>query len=187
MENNVVIVAESKTEKEIGQTLKNLIGKMGKYKAVLWDTKNYRNNEPTFSSSQKIIFIGGNEFSTRNFSSVEWKYEKFNMRYGWVGAVAVIHVLDKKLSKEELAIFKKLRSEQRTEMEKLSKSNVAGTIAIAAGLAITGGLILLSIGAIVKLIVDNASAKTKLQKEQYSYLATDFFVKNLDSFMGESQ
>jgi hypothetical protein len=183
---DVIIVADSKIEMEVGQTLKNLISKLGEYSAALWETKHFKDNEPQISSRQKIIFIGINDFSSRSLSSVEWKYEKLNMRYGWIGSVAILQVMDQNLSKNELEVFKNMCSEQKAEIEKIAKSKVAGNVAVAAGLALAGGLIGLGIFAVFKLITNSIKSKNELLKKEYIYMATEFFVKDINSFMGNT-
>jgi hypothetical protein len=180
----IIIVVDTEIEKEAGQMLKNLISKLGEYDATLWDTTHYKNNEPIISSAQKVIFIGINEHSSRNLSSVEWKCKKLNMRYGWIGSVAVLQVHDTELSKEEKEKFKNMCLEQKKEIEEKAKSKVAGNVAIAAGVAIALGPIGLGIFAVVKLVTNATKAKKELLKKEYLYLATEFFINDIHSFMG---
>jgi hypothetical protein len=186
MGNRIIIVANTEEEMEIGQTLKNLIGKEGIFQAVLWDTKHYKAQEPALPSSQKIIFIGLNECSARNINSIEWKFSALNMRYGWIGSVALIHVLDRTLSKEEKESFKDMCLEQKKEVETLVKSNVAGTVAIAVASA-AFGLLGLGIFAAVKIITGTAKEKKELQKRAYHYMITDFLFYGIDEFMEDSE
>jgi GTP-sensing pleiotropic transcriptional regulator CodY len=182
----VIIVADEKSKlyTEVGTNLKNILGASKKCETVLWGLKQYNDNKATITSSQKIIFIGENDASRHNISSIEWKYKKLNMRYGWIGSVAMIQVLDNSLSKDELDIFKKMCNEQKNEVQKLAKSNIAGNVAVGIAAAIVTGAIGLAVFAVIKIVTSATKAKSELLKKEYNYLITEFLVKDLVSFIG---
>ena len=181
--NSLIIVTKSKIEKDTGQILKDLISESGKYEAALWDVKDFEENESEVLSTQKVIFIGANEFSLRSFNSVKWKYKELNMQYGWIGSVAVIMVGNDNLSKDDLEKFKSMCVNQENEVKKSSKLKVAGNIAAAAVLAVAGGLIGIGIFGIVKLVSGKMEAKNELIKKEYGFLIVNFFINHLESFM----
>jgi GTP-sensing pleiotropic transcriptional regulator CodY len=182
----VIIVADEKSKDytEIGTNFKNVLGASKKCETVLWGLKQYNDNKATITSSQKIIFIGENDASRHNISSIKWKYNRLNMRYGWIGSVAMLQVMDNSLSKDELETFKKMCNEQKNEVEKLAKSNIAGNVVVGIATAIVAGAIGLAIFAVVKIVSSATKAKIELLKKEYNYLITEFLIRDLVSFMG---
>jgi len=184
MQNNIIIVAEAEIEKEAAQVLLNFISESGKYNAVLWETKHFKNNEPQISSGQKIIFIGDNEYASRNLSSIAWKYHELNMCYGWMGSVAVIQVLDGYMYENDREKFKDMCRKQKTEIEKITKSKMPALGPISRNTTKALLLGLLSPGA---LIVDLLVYKKERRRRHYIYLSIEFFFKALDSFIGDKK
>ena len=109
MNEQVIVVVESEEEKEYGQILKDILNDSNVFETALWTTKDYTDNEATLPSSQKFIFIGENEVSKRNFNTVEWKFEKLHMKYGWIGSRALLMVDNIFFTKEESEEFNQLR------------------------------------------------------------------------------
>jgi hypothetical protein len=185
MSEQIIIVVNSDKEKEYGQILKNIISKSGLYEAALWTTKHYSDNEPTITSSQKVIFIGENDVSKRNLSSVEWKFESPNMKYGWIGSVALISVGNTLLSKNELKDFQQMCKIQKQEV-KSEEFGVAGGIII--GGAVLCGTVLFGLLApipIITSLIDYRVQKlNKQRKEQYSYIINRFVLNDIGNYVG---
>ena len=59
--------------------------KDGSIKVSVWLEKHYLDNMPTISSSEHVLFIGENQASKNEISSMDVKFDKFGMRYGWLG------------------------------------------------------------------------------------------------------
>jgi hypothetical protein len=186
MAEQIIIVVNSDKEKEYGQILKNIISASGVYEAALWTTKHYTDNEPTVTSSQKVIFIGENDVSKRNLSSIDWKFESPNMKYGWIGSVALLTVGNTLLTKEELKNFKQICETQTNDVKK-GNIGVAGGIAVRIGATALFGLLspigLIALTTSIVLGINNAQKLAKQRKEQYSYLINHFILKNIDNYM----
>ncbi|MCL1836081.1 MAG: hypothetical protein FWG46_00890 [Treponema sp.] len=199
--NSFVIVANTQIEMEVGQTLLHIIGKSGKYKAVLWDTKVYRDNITNLTSNEKIIHIGVNEYSSRSLDSIEWKFDKLSMRYGWIGSTAILEVKNEGRTKDGIKEFKNMCSQRKKEIEEWEKSknslNTSNIFYVLGGLL---GFIFppawfigLGIASYLRgyygIEAFNAGKKlnTKLLKMEYNYLVTEFLIKDLDAFMGAAK
>ncbi len=107
----LIIVCDEKTE-QYANYLRQLIstnddkdGEVkgvvdGSVEAAVWLDKEYIANKATISSSEHILFIGDNKVSKSETSSMVIKFNKFGMKYGWLGKRAMMQVEDEKLSQE---------------------------------------------------------------------------------------
>ena len=108
---NLVIVCDEKTEK-YANYLRQLIStkddKDGEIvgvaddtvTAVVWTDKEYQNNKATISSNEHVLFIGDSKVCKAESSSMVTHYEKFGMKYGWLGKRAFM-IVDKAVLSEE--------------------------------------------------------------------------------------
>jgi len=179
---NLIVVADAKNaiEYEAATRLKNLLAEIGRFEVALWDVSSYKQNQPTLKSSQRVVFIGENDASRPNISSINWKDERLNMRYGWIGTVAMLQILPRTLDKGELEVFTGLCKQQSKEVKaaKATGAVVGGIAAVvllgAIGLGIFGGFLLVK-----KLLND----KNKLLKKQYNFLIGEFILYGIDNFI----
>jgi hypothetical protein len=116
----IIIPSETKLDNVFAHRMRNIISNLGKYYAAIWSPQQYKQNEPTIMSNQKFILLGESDIAKSNINSVEWKFEKLNMRYGWLGSVAIIDI-QKKLAftKAEIEELDKLFSDQNQTKEKI--------------------------------------------------------------------
>jgi len=209
MAEQILIVVSSEKEKEHGQILKNILSASGIYEAVLWTVKQYTENEPNLTSSKKIIFIGENDVSKRNISSINWKFEAPNMKYGWFGSVAMLTVGDKILSNAELKNFKEMCEEQTDNLKKGTEgisSSIAKIIGMASLLPLLAPISIIAwpiaIAAIKAVplmimaapmvftykiatkLIDEIKKLPEQKKEQYSYLINRFVLNDIDNYIG---
>jgi hypothetical protein len=187
----VSIVVDSEKEKEHGQILKNIIGKLGKYEAVLWTIKQYTDNEPTLLSSARVIFIGENEVSKRVLSTMDWKFKELNMKYGWCGPCALLTVDDVLLTKEQLNDFKQVCEQQENNLKNGNFATATwGSGAILSALA----SVIFPFAILIKTLIliastifvwFNISSKqmAEQKKIQYPYLIRHFVMNNIDSYI----
>ena len=63
-------------------------------KAVLYNTKTYRDNLGQIPSSQRVLFIGVNKFTKEQVGTIPDKYNELDMHFGWLGKRAVLYVDD---------------------------------------------------------------------------------------------
>lgn len=57
----------------------------GTVEAAVWLEKEYLANKAQISSNEHILFIGDNKTSKSESSSMIVKYDKYGMKYGWLG------------------------------------------------------------------------------------------------------
>ena len=66
------------------------------YKSALWGVKQYKDNQPKLTSSQKIIFFGKSvplffeEIKSKTEAISDWEFNELGMQYGWKGNICVI-------------------------------------------------------------------------------------------------
>lgn len=66
----------------------------GAVEAAVWFEKDYIANMATISSKQNILFLGENKTSKSEISSMNIKFDKFGMKYGWLGKRGMMIVSD---------------------------------------------------------------------------------------------
>lgn len=95
----LIIVCEEK-ENSCANYLIQLIGDKNdnnidlNVKAVLYNTKTYRDNLGQIPSSQRVLFIGVNKFTKEQVGTIPDKYNELDMHFGWLGKRAVLYVDD---------------------------------------------------------------------------------------------
>ena len=176
----IVIVVKSDKEKEYGQILKNIMTEYNICEVLIYTTKQYTDNEPQIASSQKVIFIGENDVSKRNLSTIKWKFEALNMKYGWIGSVALLTVGNTLLTKKEAKDFKDMCETLKNDVKtgNISSSIKGTTLLSKFGWIFAGGIIL-------KLVSDKQKLN-KQKQEQYRYLINRFVLKDIDNYIGNT-
>ncbi len=91
----------------------------GSVEAAVWLDKEYIANKATISSSEHVLFIGDNKVSKSETSSMIVKFDKFGMKYGWLGKRAMMQVEDTKLSQEVYDNFIEYCLGYEAEFEKI--------------------------------------------------------------------
>ena len=67
--------------------------------------------------NEKTIFFGKCKDSKRQSSAVEWKYEKYGIKYGWMGNVCVMTAIPKEVACEDYNSFQKYYNERLTAIK----------------------------------------------------------------------
>ncbi|MCR4717750.1 MAG: hypothetical protein K5656_11290 [Lachnospiraceae bacterium] len=116
----------------------------GSVDVAVWLDKDYVANKAQLSSKEHVLFFGDSKISRSETSSMKVKYEKYGMRYGWLGKRAMLQVNKDLLTPEDYDGFIELCKKYETEFEKVSikylKKNGKAQIAGAGvGGAATGG------------------------------------------------
>lgn len=104
----LIIVCDERTE-EYANYLRQLISTKddkdgavvgvedGTVDAAVWLEKEYSSNKVQISSNTHVLFVGEGKISKKETSTMIVKFEKFGMKYGWLGKRGMM-VVDKVLS-----------------------------------------------------------------------------------------
>jgi hypothetical protein len=187
---HVVIVVDRKTEilLELATKLKNMLGASKKCEVAIWGLKEYKDNEPTLTSSQRIIFLGKNDISRLNISSINWKYKwKNHLYYGWIGRIAMLYASEQSYTKTEIKEFKEMLKKQNVEIRKLPEGSSSGDTSS----SILGVIALIVLPWWIKISLliwagNEVSSESKnLLMAQYSYLVNEFMLNGIDGYLKE--
>ena len=198
----VTIIVDEKNM-QFGMYLQGLIGqrddkedkiigiKDGSVKTAVWTENQYEQNRPTITSEQEIIFVGDSKPARAIAKNIRVKYDFLGMKYGWLGNMAYITVVDKKMTEDEYKKFmvasEKEAKAVRKEKEKRNKlgiaAGVAGTVAATmispvAVLAGAGGLL-------VEGVTSKKQKKEKMHEECFKYVLNHFYLHALQEFLEE--
>ena len=162
MENQEIIVVYAKRREEFAHLLSQLINSTTEYGVAEWEEKHWDSSKPTILASQKIIYLGSAGDS--HHLAVEWHFNNFSMKYGWLGDRCVLDVGRIDLGK--VSAFKKHYKERAEHFKYIADKAKGGGLA---WFALLGGWvapILLAGG----LLLD----RKKLKKYQYQLLVCEF-------------
>ncbi|MCI5892261.1 MAG: hypothetical protein MRZ66_02500 [Clostridiales bacterium] len=198
---NLIIVCEDKY-RSFGDYLSQLISleddtaeatvgvKDGTVAAQVWNEKEYNANAAQISSNQYILFIGNSKHIKDKAAHMEVKFDKYGMKYGWLGKQGMLCV-DENVSVKEYNDFFEFAKEYCKSIEKLidrnKKPNNAANVAMVGGVA---GLVALvgTLGAAIPLAgyfsLKKLKQNNKITAQQYSCNVMKFYLDDLNNFLG---
>ena len=91
-EQKQAIIVYRKKEEEYSHLMANLISAFTEYEIAEWEEKDWIANKATTSSSQKVIFLGDSKEAQKRHLGMIWKFNQFNMKYGWLGNQCIVDV-----------------------------------------------------------------------------------------------
>ena len=208
----LIIVCDDKTEK-YANYLRQLVstnddeeGKVvgtedGAITVSVWLEKDYKANMATISSNEHVLFIGENDVSKKEISSMSVKFNKFGMKYGWLGKqgmMIVSEVISQRDTNDKFieycrgykTYFEKIEfSKPITEQAFDAVNDVVGgnKAALIAGGALLGFLapgITLATGAVLGVTQFlTGTDKEKVMDQQYRGLTAILYMDGLSEFL----
>lgn len=150
----------------------------GSITIVAWDEKMWLSQKKAGTVEDKVLFIGNIKGTDKLEPVIDYKFDKWGIKYGWAGKQALILVDEYAVGKKEdyeafLAEFKK----QTLPEKKKEKTPVK--VAKKGGIAVLFGLV--GLGA--SFAVDFFRDKAKLHQQLYLYGILDLYNNYLDTFM----
>ena len=91
--------------------------KDGAIKVSVWLEKHYLDNMSTISSNEHVLFIGENQASKNEISSMTVKFDQFGMKYGWLGKRGMMIIAKTIDNPEDYNEFIELCRNYKTEFE----------------------------------------------------------------------
>lgn len=103
---SVIIVKGDGKEKEYAQMLAQILGRYPNIilPQPITETE-YKENSELVNSNQKIIFFGNGKETELQSKAVNWQYDRFGMRYGWMGNRCVVTADVDRISLEDQSAF----------------------------------------------------------------------------------
>lgn len=98
--------------------LYNLMGE-SKIMASYSDENKFNAQELIFSNENKVIFVGNSKIAKDQINGVVWKFNKFGIRYGWLGNSAIISIKNSRMNKDECQKFYKFVDETYEKINKI--------------------------------------------------------------------
>lgn len=208
----LIIVCDDKTEK-YANYLRQLVstnddeeGKVvgtedGAITVSVWLEKDYKANMATISSNEHVLFIGENDVSKKEISSMSVKFNKFGMKYGWLGKRGMMIVSEVISQRDTYDKFIEYCLGYNTDFEKIEFSKpiteqafdavndvVGGNkAALIAGGALLGFLapgITLATGAVLGVTQFlTGTDKEKVMDQQYRGLTAILYMDGLSEFL----
>ena len=210
--NKLIIVCDESTQ-EYANYLRQLVSskddeeneivgtKDGSVDAVVWFERDYVANMATISSSEHVLFIGENKVSKTEISSMNVKFDKYGLKYGWLGKRGMMLVSEMIDTEEkykdflefcsgyekefEEVVFKKDLSEKPIKaVSKVVKNNPKALIAAGALLGFVTPTLTLVTGAVVGVSkLFSGPNKKELKDQQYKALTAILYMDGLTEFL----
>lgn len=152
------------TTSEIAQQLNALMSTIPECESRVFSEKDWNDNKANISSENYVLFIGNVADGLALKSIIQWKYEKLNMKYGWIGKKALMIVEKHTFKSNEIKELKEM-----FENQKVDNINVGANVGILAGSAVLLGLIGVGISAVTLAIINKKNAD-KIYKAEYGYM-----------------
>ena len=122
--------------------------KDGAIKVSVWLEKHYLDNMSTISSHEHVLFIGENQASKNEISSMTVKFDQFGMKYGWLGKRGMMIISKTIDNPEDYNEFIELCRNYKTEFEFIEFKKSLPEQALDAAVSAMGDIpdIMLSVG-----------------------------------------
>lgn len=180
---NLIIVHDKKSS-DFAQQLNALISTIPECQSRVLDEDHWKDNRSIVSSEQHVLYMGNISDGNAIRPIMRWKYEKKNMKYGWIGTKCILSVDSCSFKAEDAAEIKKMLEEQNKTIEERRK-NLPVSIAKYAVAQVAFGLIGVGITAVTSYLINNHKDAKDLMTAQYEYLLTRFITENdLVEFLG---
>lgn len=127
----LIIVCDDKT-KEYANYLRQLVSvnddvdeqiigtKDGSVETAVWLEQQYLDTQATISSNDHVLFVGNNKASQGETKNMKIEFEKYGMKFGWLGKRGMMQVDDNLLNKEDYDSFIEFCTTYKQYFEKLA-------------------------------------------------------------------
>jgi hypothetical protein len=151
--------------------------------AAIWTEKDYKKSLSNISSETPILFIGDSKLVQSQALNIKIKFDKFGMKYGWLGKRAVMYVENEMLSEIDYADFLAFAQEYArkfTQEATLTWENYFPLIRHNSNNTFLNFVDLITEG-FAKLSTRNK--QRKIAKQQYQCLAMVLYLEGLQKFV----
>ena len=201
----LIIVCDEKTS-EYANYLRQLVSmkddtsdeivgvKDGTVEVAVWLEKDYVANMATISSKEHILFVGENKVSKKETPSMSVKFDKFGMKYGWLGKRAMMMVSDSIKDKETYEQFIEFCRGYEQKIDAMSLERVSkyeeknetekGVVALMKNKAATLALLVVNPGVFGAVAgINMLKDRKKLRDQQYRALTAILYTDGLTEFL----
>ena len=156
----------------------------GAVDAVVWSANKYMENSPTISSNEHILFIGENKISKPEIANMPVKFEKFGMKYGWLGHRAMMIADDTAINENNYPDFLALCGSYAQTFNEMAYSGSKPKFGKLRGLKIAASILDPAAGAAL-VIKDISLQKRLVRNQQYKALTAIMYFDGLQAFLEE--
>ena len=201
----LIIVCDEKTS-EYANYLRQLVSmkddtsdeivgvKDGTVEVAVWLEKDYVANMATISSKEHILFVGENKVSKKETPSMSVKFDKFGMKYGWLGKRAMMMVSDSIKDKETYEQFIEFCRGYEQKIDAMSLERVSkyeeknetekGVVALMKNKAATLAQLVVNPGVFSAVAgINMLKDRKKLRDQQYRALTAILYTDGLTEFL----
>ncbi|MBQ9967938.1 MAG: hypothetical protein IJO88_04370 [Oscillospiraceae bacterium] len=161
--------------------------KDGEVAAQVWTEKDYNNNAAQMSSNQYVLFVGNSKLIKEKSSHMNTEFNKYGMKYGWLGKQAVLCVEKVVPLKQYDEFIQFALAYQENIKSLLTEEKSAGKVALPVALA-AGALAWVAPIVAVPIatwnIIGMSKRNKKIEEQQYNCCTMKFYLDGLSKFLG---
>lgn len=105
-----LLIVHDEFTADIAQQMNAIIGTMPDCQARIFSEKEWNDNKAQISSDQYVMFLGNVADGLALKDVINWKFQKINMKYGWIGKRALLLVEEHDFKDFEIEELKSLLS-----------------------------------------------------------------------------
>lgn len=154
--------------------------KDGTVSAAIYTPKNYKDTLPKITSNTHILFIGSFKEAKEKGKNVNFSFNKYGMKYGWLGKRAVMYVEDDMLKKDEYDKFIQFSKSYQKEFE-ATTVNFVNSLPNAAKWV--GVFLPVVYPAAIYGLISGSKAHKKIKDQQYRCLTMALYLDGLQKFL----
>ena len=149
----------------------------GSVKIVSWTEKVWLDHKKAGTIDSKVLLIGKIKGVDKLEPVIDVKFDKWGIKYGWAGKLALIQVDEWAIKKDEYQQF--LEDFKEKNLPQKKKENIPLKVAKKGGIALLSGLI----GLGGSFLVDFFKDKSKLRQQLFLYGIQNLYENDLETFM----
>lgn len=154
--------------------------KDGMITAAIYTPKHYKDTLPKITSNTHILFIGSFKEAKEQGKNIDYKLDKYGMRYGWLGKRAVMYVDNKMLKKEEYDEFLEFGGKYQEKFEKATVNIVNSLPDVAKWV---GVFLPITHPVAIYSLISGGFAHKKIREQQYKCLTMALYLDGLQKFL----
>lgn len=155
--------------------------KDGTVSAAIYTPKNYKDTLPKITSNTHILFIGSFKEAKEQGKNVNFSFNKYGMKYGWLGKRAVMYVEDDMLKKDEYDKFIQFSKSYQKEFEATTVNFVNSLPNAAKWVGVFLPVVVYP--AAIYGLISKSKAHKKIKDQQYRCLTMALYLDGLQKFL----
>ena len=156
--------------------------KDGTVTAAIYSPKQYNDTLPKITSNTHILFLGNFKEAKEHWKNVDFKFDKYGMKYGWLGKRAVMYVDEIMVKKKDYEKFISFAETYKRKFEKVNVNMAKSFPEIAKWMAMFSPI---AFPVAIYGMITGKIVRKKIWEQQYRCLTLVLYFDGLQEFLEE--